>query len=125
MFGPERLLQELLEIGYAAEPRRAGDLEFVVITNYLIQMGRFQDRVIDLGLPGTPDFPRSVGSSIHVRATPQLIETQNVPNVMNIIASPLGADWRYWSHNFNWEGERERSGARLLAQVNTIFARVP
>jgi hypothetical protein len=44
---------------------------------------------------------------------------------MNIIASPLGPEWRYWSHNFNWGGERERSAARLLFQVNAIFERVP
>jgi hypothetical protein len=125
MYGPERLLKEVTELGHTGELRRAGDLDFVVISDYVVLIGRFQDRIIDLGLPATPDFPRSVGSSIHVCASPQLLESQNIPNVMNIIASPLGPDWRYWSHNFNWNGECERSAARLLSQINAIFERVP
>lgn len=123
MYGPARLLEELQELGYDAQLLRAGELDFVVISQYEVTHGRFTSRVIDLGLPATPDFPRSVGSSIHVRATPQLLEYENIQNVRNIIQSPLGAEWRYWSHNFNWAGERERSAARLMYQVNSIFDR--
>lgn len=125
MFGPARFLEEVLALGYPAEARQGGDLNFVVITEYEVMLGRFRGRLIGLGLPATPDFPRSVGSAIHVRAEPQLLECQNIPNVMNIVASPLGGDWRYWSHNFNWGGERDRSAARLMYQINTIFDRVP
>ena len=89
-----------------------------------VQFGRFAGRVIELGLPAPPDYPRSVGASIHVRAEPQFLEYGKVHKVRNIIKSPLGPEWRYWSHNFNWTGERERSAARLLAQVNSIFDRV-
>ena len=39
--------------------------------------------------------------------------------VRNVIPSPLGPDWRYWSHNFGWTGER--STRELMAQVNRIF----
>lgn len=123
IYGPSRLLQEICDLGYAAALVRAGDLDFVVLTDFEIVSGRFARRVIDLGLPATPDFPRSVGASIHVRANPQLLEYQNVPNLLNIIQSPLGAEWRYWSHNLNWAGERDRSAARLLYQVNGIFDR--
>jgi hypothetical protein len=123
MFGPGRLLLELKSMGHDASHERGGDLDFVVIRGYEVGFGRFAGRLIDLGLPAPPDFPRSVGASIHVRADPQLLEYENVQNVRNIIQSPLGPAWRYWSHNFNWGGERERSAARLLAQVNTIFER--
>jgi hypothetical protein len=124
MYGPSRLLSEIIELGHEAELARAGDLDFAIMKKYEVAFGRFAGRMIDLGLPATPDFPRSVGSSIHVRAIPQLLECQNIPNVMNIIASPLGPDWRYWSHNFNWAGECNRSAARLLYQINGIFERV-
>ena len=123
MYGPARLLAELQSMGYDVSHVRAGDLDFVIIREYEVQFGRFAGRVIDLGLPAPPDYPRSVGASIHVRAEPQLLEYGNVPNVRNIIQSPLGPEWRYWSHNFNWAGERERSAARLLAQINSIFDR--
>lgn len=123
IYGPARLLAELIELGHTAELVRAGDLDYAIIRGFDVPVGRFAGRRIDLGLPATPDFPRSVGASIHVRADPQLLEYQNIPNVMNIITSALGSDWRYWSHNFNWSGERDRSAARLLYQINGIFDR--
>ena len=123
MYGPSRLLAELKAMQHDATLVRAKDLDFAILQEYEVKLGRFAGRVIDLGLPATPDFPRSVGASIHVRADPQLLDYGNVPNVRNIIESPLGPEWRYWSHNFNWAGERERSAARLLAHVNAIFER--
>jgi hypothetical protein len=124
MYGPPRLLAELQDLGYSAEIVPCGDIHFVAIRNYRIEVGRFVDRTIDLALPATPDFPRTVGSSVHIRAEPQLLECQSIPNVMNIIPSPLGEAWRYWSHNFNWAGECHRSAARLLYKINAIFDRV-
>ena len=123
MYGPHRLVSDLHALGFPAALVRGGDFEYAVIPKYEVEFGRFAGRIVDLGLPATADFPRSVGASIHVRATPQLLEYENVPNVRNIIVSPLGAEWRYWSHNFHWAGEVERSAARLMAQVRAIFER--
>jgi hypothetical protein len=87
------------------------------------ELGRFKDRTIDLGIQATNDFPRTVAASIHVRANPQLLEkSDTVPNVRNIIDSPLGAEWRYWSHNFGWQGEK--SARRLMNQIKGIFENV-
>lgn len=123
IYGPERFLRELCEIGYDPKLVASGDLQFAVLSEYEVTLGRFAGRHIGLGLPATPDFPRSVGASVQVRAEPQLLDYENVPNVRNIIQSPLGPEWRYWSHQFNWTGERERSAARLMYQVNAIFER--
>jgi hypothetical protein len=121
MYGPERLLHDLVEMGYEAERVACVDgTVYVVIRGFVVQVGRFVDRVIDLGLLATSDFPRTVGSSIHVRSTPQLLEYGSVPDVRNIIQSALGPEWRYWSHNFGWG--IERSTRRLLSQINTTFA---
>lgn len=45
--------------------------------------------------------------------------SDSVSNVRNVIASSLGAEWRYWSKNFEWTCEK--STRRLLSQVNEIF----
>jgi hypothetical protein len=120
MFGPERLHKELCDLGYPAERVTADNgTAFVVISGFEVPLGRFAGRVIDLGLIATPDFPRSVAPSLHVRAVPQLFEIENIPDVRNITASALGPEWRYWSKNFRWTGER--SAARLMHQVNGIF----
>jgi hypothetical protein len=129
-FGIDRLVSEIAASGYESVQKTqvtpAGSTEvlyFAVVPDYEVQVGRFAGRVIGLGVPAPADFPRSVGASVHVLADPQLLEIEHVLNVRNIIASQLGPDWRYWSHNFNWGGEREKSAARLLKQINAIFDR--
>jgi hypothetical protein len=122
MYGPERLINDLRQLGFSdLELVRTGNgSSFAVILGYQILLGQFAGRVIDLGIPATADFPRSVGSSIHVKANPQLLEKHNtIPGVRNIIDSALGQEWRYWSKNFGWAGER--SARRLISQINEVF----
>lgn len=122
MYGPARFLAELVELGYKPEEMKAPDgTTFLVMREFVVPCGRFADRTIDLGLQATPDFPRTVASAIHVRATPQLLEYADTQqNVRNITVSALGAEWRYWSYNFGWQ--EERGARRLMSQVNRIFA---
>jgi hypothetical protein len=120
-YGPPRLLADLIELGYPAElvesPKKK---PFIVIGGYVVELGKFAGRTIDLGLAATADFPKTVASSIHVRADPQLYEkTDTLAKVRNIIDSELGPEWRYWSKNFGWTGER--SARRLMSQINRIF----
>ena len=122
MYGAGRLLADLIALGYQPEQARLPDgSQFVIMKGFVIPCGRFADRVIDLAIQATPDFPRTVASAIHVRANPHLFEcSDSLANVRNIVASALGSDWRYWSHNFGWQ--EERSARRLMSQVNRIFA---
>jgi hypothetical protein len=120
-YGAERLIEDLEAMGFKVESVTIdpGGI-FAVLRDYLIEAGKFEGRVIDLGLQCTQDFPRSVASAIHVKATPQLFETTDtIPNIRNIAASQLGLEWRYWSKNFNWTSER--TARRLISQINRIF----
>jgi hypothetical protein len=121
-YGPERLYAELRELGFQVRQQVVGNgISFAVIEEFTVPCGRFIGRTIDLGLQAMPDFPRTVASAIHVRADPQLLDYGDTkPGVRNITKSPLGSEWRYWSHNFGWTGEK--SARRLLSQINTIFA---
>jgi hypothetical protein len=121
MYGIERLVADLRDLGYEVrEVTAPNGQKFAVISPFPIPGGRFAERLVDLGLQGTPDFPRTVASAIHVRANPQLYDySDKVPNVRNITKSALGPDWRYWSHNFGWQGER--NARRLMSQINGIF----
>jgi hypothetical protein len=122
MYGPERFLKDLFELGYRVESITASNITYAIIPGYEIELGKFQGRVIDLGIPSTPDFPRTAPSSIHIKATPQLFEKKDsTPNVRNIIDSPLGLEWRYWSHNLQWNNN-EKSTRRLINQIKGIFA---
>jgi len=122
MYGPGRLLKDLSDIGYMVESVIVEKTTYAIIPGYEIDFGRFKGRVIDLGIPSTPDFPRTPPASIHVKAHPQLFEkTDSIPNVRNITDSPLGPDWRYWSRNLQWNNN-EKSTRRLMNQVKGIFA---
>lgn len=124
MYGPERLVRDLMELGYPVEKETAKNVVYAVIPGYEIEIGRFQGRIVDLAIPSTPDFPRTAAPSIHIRANPQLFEkSDSLPNVRNIIDSPLGPDWRYWSRNFGWNGV-EKTTRRLMNQIKGIFANV-
>jgi len=121
-YGPERLYAELRDLGFEVRKELADNgTPFAVIEEFEVPSGRFMGRTIELGLQATADFPRTVASAIHVRADPQLLDYGDTePGVRNITQSPLGPEWRYWSHNFGWNGEK--SARRLLSQINTVFA---
>jgi hypothetical protein len=124
MYGIQRLLHELRALGFDVRELVAPDgTNFAAIAAFMVQVGRFAGREIELAVQATPDFPITVASAVHVRANPQLYNIgDNVPNVRNITKSALGPDWTYWSHNFGWAGG-ERSARRLISQINGIFER--
>lgn len=120
-YGPDQLIYELKELGYEPELVDSQNHLYVVIRNYVVQLGKFAGSIIDLGIPATPNFPQSVGSSIHIRSMPQLYEKEDsIANIRNIIDSDLGNEWRYWSRNFNWN-QQKQTARRLMAQIAGVF----
>ncbi len=122
LYGIDRFLQDLSDLGYPAEKMLDADnLDYAVIRNFEVPVGRFQGRIIDLGIPIPNDYPRLVGTSIHIKAAPQLLEyTDTVANVRNIIASKLGQEWRYWS--FRLEAFPENTSQNLIFKFMEYFS---
>jgi hypothetical protein len=124
MFGLDRLIGDLQALGFEGVERMTGNAGtmFAVIRSYIVPAGQFLGRVIDLAIPVPADYPNSFGSSIHIRANPQLFECGSVANARNIKTSELGGGWRYWSKNFNGSrGTGDRDTRRLLSQINEVF----
>lgn len=121
MYGLARLAAELRELGYEVEEVTGGGAQFAVFRGFTVPCGRFHGRVIDLGIQAPPDYPRSVASAIHVRAKPPLFDYGDTqPGVRNITTSALGGEWRYWSYNFGWRGDR--TARRLMSLIHGVFA---
>lgn len=122
-FGINRLLADLNLLGYNPEAiKDSSGLAYALIPSFVIPAGRFEGRVIDLAIPALEDFGRLVGSSMHIRSEPVLMDYQNVPNIRNVIASNLGPDWRYWSFAFKFSpGDPTQY---LLTQIITILKNV-
>jgi hypothetical protein len=124
LYGIDRFIQDMFDLEYTPEKVVAADnFNYAVIRNFEVPVGRFQGRIIDLGIPVPNDYPRLIGSSIHIRSIPQLLEyTDTIPNVRNIIGSQLGQEWRYWS--FRLEAYPENTAQNLISQIHGIFQRI-
>lgn len=119
----QRFFDDLTALGYNPELQKVDPNQFfLILRDYLINYGRFEGRVIDLGLPALLDYPRLVGSAIHIKAHPQLLELQNISGMLNIINSPLGSEWRYWS--FRLKAYPEGTAMQLMNQINRIFKNI-
>ena len=62
-YGADRLKTDLEKLGYEKLYllKDSDDKSYVIIPDYVINLGRFKDIVIKLGIPAPDDYPRSVG----------------------------------------------------------------
>lgn len=122
--GKERLFNDLKNLGYQVEFLIDNKgTNYVVIREFLIPMGQFEGRIIDLAIPVPNDYPRVAGPCIHIRAMPQLLDNKDtIKGKRNIINSPLGSEWKYWSFRFNVS--QENATKDLMVQINGIFKNI-
>lgn len=123
-YGKERLYNDLISDGYSPEYLRdTKGMDYVVITEYVIQFGIFKGQVIALAIPVPKDYPRTTGASIHVKSNPHLLDNKDtIKGKRNIIYSNLGNEWRYWSFRFNLSSENPTND--LMSQINGIFKNI-
>jgi len=120
-FGHERLIEDLKGLGFdqVSVIKDTGNTTYALIPNYEIPAGSFAGQLVDLAIPAPADFPRSTGSSIHLRKVPHLVGFGNVPVLRNVIPSNLGTQWQYWSYRFIINSTCPTS--QLMSQINGIF----
>lgn len=121
--GADDFYSDLVALGFKCRQVLGSDQQnYVVIDDYEIELGKFKGEKIQLGLLAPSDYPRRVGASIHVRSSPILYDKQDtLPGVRNILDSPLGEDWRYWSYGFR--AEPVDTARNLMEQINGVFKR--
>jgi hypothetical protein len=122
MNGIVLMLSDLHTQGYgnASSIRDANGGMYALLPQFEIPAGTFAGRVIDLAIPAPADYPRGGIASIHVRSTPNLVGKGST-GTRNVIDSPLGIDWQYWSYQFQLRPFNTTS--ELLAQINGVFRR--
>ena len=120
----QKFLDDLVALGYAPELVTASNgQQFAIIRNFQVELGRFAGKIIDLGLPAQLDYPRMVGQSIQVKSDPKLLDNSDSQSgIRNIIDSPLGGEWRYWSYRFT--AYPEETANQLMVQINGVFKRI-
>jgi len=123
-YGIDRFVEELAELGFDVYKTVGSDNnDYALIRNFKIPLGRFAGRIIELGFQIPKDYPRLIHPSIHVKASPQLLEHKDsIANVRNIIESKLGNEWRYWS--FRLSIISEKPALNIINQTNGIFYKI-
>jgi hypothetical protein len=120
-FGVDKFASDLVSLGYE-DIEMINDSKnqtFVVIKKFTIEYGRFNNTIIQLGIPVPTDYPRSLMASIHVKSNPILMDYGSSKEKYNIVKSTLGNDWRYWSNRFSINGINPT--LHIMAQINGIF----
>jgi len=98
-------------------------VDYLIIPSFVIPIGRFEGKVIDLAIPVPTDYPRTVGASIHVKSNPHILDkSDSQPKIRNIIDSSLGEEWRYWS--FRFIPQNEKTAENLMHQINGVFKNI-
>lgn len=124
-YGIEAFKLDLEALSYTDLITKKGNdqVDFLVIPSFIVPIGRFEGRVIDLAIPVPGDYPRTVGASIHIKSNPQLLEkSDSLTSVRNIIDSSLGEEWRYWS--FRFIPQIENTAENLMHQINGVFKNI-
>lgn len=124
-YGKERLFNDLVLLGYRLieHVHLTNGQDYVVLRDFKIEHGIFKDSVIDLALLAPKEYPRTVGPSIQVKSNPHLLDKKDsVSGKRNIIDSPLGAEWRYWSFRFMLSPNDPTKD--LMTQINGIFRNI-
>ncbi|GAB3923494.1 E2/UBC family protein [Larkinella terrae] len=118
--GAQRLVQDLCDQGHEGMTILVdtNGMQYVMIPEFIIPAGSFAGRNINLAIPAPTDYPRSSIASIHIKALPHLA-TFGQTGTRNVITSPLGSEWQYWSYQFQLSPNNPTS--KLLAQINAIF----
>jgi hypothetical protein len=122
LFGVNRLMEDLRSLGYldVQHIQDPNGMFYALLPDFEIRVGRFVGQPVHLAIPAPPDYGRVVGSAIHLKSEPHLLEkSDSIPGVRNITDSALGLPWRYWSHRFQFYAEQTTK--HLLLQINGVF----
>jgi hypothetical protein len=87
----------------------------IAIFDYAVEVGLLVGSNIRLGLAVPADFPLTPPPGPHV--SPRLGHPLGA-----VHASPLGADWEYWSRPHPSWNQTDRSFAAYMRHIRTLFA---
>jgi hypothetical protein len=116
-------VNQLQTLGYSVHEPVAGFLSF----SYAIPIGKFAGQTVEMALQVHDNFPMSPPPGPHFK--PHLLPVSGGGGMHPygaIHASPLGAEWQYWSRPFAAEWNRtDHSVKSYLAHIRNLFATIP
>jgi Prokaryotic E2 family E len=117
-----KFIQELQALGYTVQELVAENRCFQVF-DYLIPVGRFRGQKVRIGLEVQESFPMDAPPGPHF--SPKLLPLHpgnDIPHPFGgVHASPLGADWQYWSRPFNEWAQTNKTVKTYFTQINHLL----
>jgi hypothetical protein len=101
-------------LGYTVEPIDGADGPYLAIRDIAITTGALAGRTCDVAIRRDRTLPYIPPAAIHTR--PALVPM----GTLNTQASPVGADWQYWSRRF----DRAVTPVNLWAHILTVLSEV-
>jgi Prokaryotic E2 family E len=112
-------ITQLQTLGFSVQDCGGDRLSF----NYVVPVGKFADRQIQLGFIVSDDFPMNPPSGPHL--SPPLLPRHpggDLPHPAGgVHESPFGSDWQYWSRPFSEWSQTDRSVRAYMAFIRNLF----
>ena len=122
--GIDNFIKQLEELGYNPKERGNSCLSF----SFEILCGKFQGRIIDLGLFVPNNFPEIPPSGPHVNPHLLPLNPSGGSHPLNGVHSSAGrhgdafdAAWQYWSRPFNGWGNTDKTVRTYLRHINHLM----
>lgn len=110
-------IDQLKALRYEPQELPEGRIAF----DYTVPLGRFVGQQIRLGFSVGDDFPMNPPSGPHI--SPHLLPLKNggVHPYGQVLPSPFGPEWQYWSRPFpGWAGT-DRTVRTYLAHIRHLL----
>lgn len=114
---------QLQALGISAQLLDVSGRTFVVF-DYTIPVGRFYGKNVRLALEVRDSFPMDPPPGPHFNAQLMTVGIGGGHPYGGIHASPLGADWQYWSRPFSEWATTDKSARTYLAHLKNLLATV-
>lgn len=108
---------QLVALGHKVEDLGEGKITL----EYVIPTGKLLGQRIKLGFIVSDAFPGSPPTGPHVSPHIHPIQGGGSHPTGGIHASPIGADWQYWSRPFNEWAKTDRSVRAYMAHIRHLF----
>ena len=107
-------IDQLKALGYYPQEPKSGWIEIL----YIVQIGKNTGKTLNLAFQVSDDFPMNCPPGPHFKSL-GIAGWVEPPN--NIHASPLGAEWRYWSRPFHDWNRTHRNAKVYLAHIKNLL----
>ena len=110
---PASLFKEFLEKRDIKFEEKEVQDKTVFLVEYSIPFGKYNGKIVSIGIPIPKDFPNSAPYGLHIKKNHNFEEPIPKQN-----PSSLGEDWEFWSRGIKWDNPQQRTSQYYFDHIN-------